>query len=94
MGQGHHRSPRRVVRFESFCADGSCMYAQIDFGGYRAIRCNWVVFGIASLFLWIVTICTLTVLDEAGNSKPVAEFDIWKSWIAQNFDWCAPRDSP
>lgn len=59
----------------------------IDFGGYRAIRCNWVVFGIASLFLWIVTICTLTVLDEAGNSKPVAEFDIWKSWIAQNFDW-------
>ena len=41
---------------------------QIDVGRFRAIRANWVVFAITSIFLWVVSILTLTVRDEKGNS--------------------------
>lgn len=70
------------------------------------IRANWAVFLIASIFLWVVTILVLTVkydtvVDIVVNgtvigekivthSTLIDEFAVWKSWIAQNFDWCAP----
>ncbi|KAJ1486024.1 hypothetical protein T484DRAFT_1791271 [Baffinella frigidus] len=66
-------------------------WLKIDMFSHRLIRANWVVFSIASLFLWLVTLLTLVVkdVDEDGESfsRPVAEFEVWKSWIAQNFDW-------
>ncbi|KAJ1490011.1 hypothetical protein T484DRAFT_1778338 [Baffinella frigidus] len=59
----------------------------IDLCSYRVLRANWVVFGIASLFMWAVTIVTLAIRDDKGNSVVIDEFEVWKSWIAQNFDW-------
>jgi len=65
-------------------------WLSIDVGSHRALRANWVVFAIASVFMWAVTISTLAVRDAEGNSILIDEFEVWKSWIAQNFDWCAP----
>ena len=43
-------------------------WISIDVGAYRAIRANWVVFSVASFFMWAVTICTLAIRDDKGNS--------------------------
>mmetsp|Transcript_30151 Transcript_30151/g.71391 ORF Transcript_30151/g.71391 Transcript_30151/m.71391 type:complete len:487 (+) Transcript_30151:79-1539(+) len=63
-------------------------WMSLDLCSRQAIRCNWVVFSIASFVMWIITILTLTVRDpEDDTSILIKEFDVWKSWVAQNFDW-------
>jgi hypothetical protein len=59
---------------------------ELDLGGVRAFRCNWVVFLFSSLFLWFFVILVLAVDKEDGNPA-LEEFGKWMTWIAQNFAW-------
>ena len=57
-------------------------YIILDVGGFRILRCNWVVTALASIVLWSLVIYSIEQETEAQE-----EFGKWQSWVTQNFTW-------
>ena len=57
-------------------------YIVLDIAGFRILRMNWVVSGLASLVLWALVIYCINEGESAS-----AEFGEWQSWVTQNFTW-------